>query len=85
MRAGQMLAGVLLLGLGFVLGGGGRLEAGQETPEGYWEIHHAPYAEQSFYVIKHNPETGETWVLDARRGSEDDVWKQLPEGDGLGE
>ena len=79
-----MLAGVLLLGLGFVLGGGGRLEAGQESPEGYWEIHTGPYGQQSFYVIKHNPETGETWILDAAKGAEDDAWFMAPEEDRQG-
>ena len=80
MRADRILAGLLLLGLGFVLGGGGRLEAGQESAEGYWEISAGPYGQYSFYVIKHNPDTGETWVLDAVKGSEDDVWVVVPEG-----
>ena len=81
MRADRILVGVLLLGLGFVLGGGGRLQAHQEGAEGLWEIHHSPYATQSFYVIKHNALTGETWILDANKGAGDNIWMMLPEGD----
>jgi len=36
---------------------------------------------KNFYVIKHNNLTGETWVLSAEGGAEDDSWLLLPEKD----
>ena len=44
-----------------------------------WELQSGSFGSQSFFAIKLNRSTGETWVLSGERGATDDRWLQLPE------
>jgi hypothetical protein len=46
-----------------------------------WEIQSGAFGGRSFYVVKHNRRTGETRVLSAERGAENDKWLILPAED----
>ena len=54
---------------------------GDIQPAQAWEINHSAFGQSSFYVVKHNRLTGETWVLSGERGAQDDSWLLLPEKD----
>lgn len=84
MQLRSVVVGLVAIALGIVLGQSVQLlnaqESEREQPAGPWRIHHGPYGgnENSFYVLKINQVTGETWVLDARQGAEDDEWFRPP-------
>ncbi len=84
MQVRSVVFGFSMLLVGLVGGHGLRLLNAQglesDVPD-VWEIQALPYGQQSFFVIKHNVRSGETWVLDARKGVEDDAWLLLPEID----
>ena len=83
MKLRTILGGIGLFLLGFVAGTGLDAVKAQQhaSPELAWEIYHAPFGMHSFYAIKHNRVTGETWVLSGEKGAEDDRWLLLPEED----
>jgi hypothetical protein len=39
------------------------------------------YGEDSFYAVKVDQQTGQTWVLTGKKGATDDEWIILPEKD----
>jgi hypothetical protein len=51
------------------------------TAETDWEFHSAPFGQQSFYAIKFNRTTGESWILSAEKGAQNDKWLRLPSED----
>jgi len=79
----RILSGASLLLVGFLVGSGLDVVRAQQDmkPELAWEIYHSPFGTHSFYAIKHNRVTGETWVLSGEKGAEDDRWLLLPEED----
>ena len=83
MKAERMLVAALLLLVGFLVGTGLDVVKAQQSiePEQAWEINHSPFGQHSFYVVKHNRLTGETWVLSGERGAKDDKWLLLPHKD----
>ncbi len=83
MKAERMLVAVLLLLVGFLVGTGFDVVKAQQNiePEQAWEINHSPFGQHSFYVVKHNRLTGETWVLSGAKGAKDDSWLLLPHKD----
>ena len=77
-------AGVLLILVGVLFGSNfptTSVNAQAVNDAAPWELLHHRYGNESFYAIKFRPDTGETWVLDARTGSKDDRWVRLPEDD----
>lgn len=90
MRIRDLLSGGLLVLIGFVAGnleglGAQEADTGDRYVAGAWEIQSAPYGQQSWYAIKHNTVTGETLILDARKGAENDAWLLLPLEDKTGD
>ena len=83
MKIRLIFAAVALFLAGYVIGQRpGIVRAQQVTAtEGAWEIHDSPFGQQSFYVIKHNRITGQTYVLSGARGAAHDKWLLLPEED----
>ena len=73
---------VLILGA-FLLGHGWDTARAQQATGANqaWEIYHSAYGNNSFYVLKHNRLTGETFLLDAIGGADDDAWFLIPGGD----
>ncbi len=83
MKPRTLLGALTLFCLGFLVGTGFDVANAQQNtkPEQAWEINHSPFGQHSFYVIKHNRLTGETWVLSGERGAKDDSWLLLPHKD----
>ena len=50
-------------------------------PGDRYQIFHNPYAGDSWYALKLDLQTGDTWIFDAEDGGADDKWKQRPEVD----
>ncbi len=46
-----------------------------------YEIYHNPFGTQSWYALKHDRQTGDTWVLSVDKEADDDEWLLLPEED----
>jgi len=78
------VCGGLLLGLGVWIGQSTDpliAHAQSTAPAGDYTLFSSPYGSQSWYALKYNLRTGDVWVLDARKGVEDDEWLLLPETD----
>ena len=71
------VCGGLLFGLGVWIGQSTDpliAHAQSTSPVGDYILFSSPYGEDSWYALKYNQGTGDVWVLDARRGVEDDEW-----------
>ena len=71
--------GGLLLGLGVWVG---QLDEpvtvhAQSAVDRY-QVFHNPYAGDSWYALKLDTQTGDTWIYDAEDGGADDKWKLRP-------
>ena len=78
------VCGGLLFGLGVWIGQSTDpliAHAQSTAPTGGYTLFSSPYGSRSWYALKYNHRTGDVWVLDAERGSEDDEWTLLPEVD----
>ena len=51
----------------------------QQAGDWAWEVTAGPFGAKSFYAVKFNRQTGETWILSAERGAENDKWLLLPQ------
>jgi len=83
MKSRGLVWSLVVFVLGLLVGSNlGTVRAqGDLQPEQAWEINHGPFGQHSFYAIKHNRLTGETWVLSGDKGAQDDSWLLLPEKD----
>ena len=77
------VCGGLLFGLGVWIGQSTDpliAHAQSTSPVGDYILFSSPYGEDSWYALKYNHGTGDVWVLDARKGVEDDEWllKKFP-------
>jgi hypothetical protein len=82
MKKFQFVVAIVCVVVGIVIGFAiehSTVRAQSEPVQGPWEIYHGSFGQQSFYAIKQNRSTGETWVLSATRGAADDLWLKLPE------
>ena len=71
------VCGGLLFGLGVWIGQSTNpiiTHAQSTSSAGDYILFSSPYGEDSWYALKYNRGTGDVWVLDARRGVEDDEW-----------
>ncbi len=78
------VCGGLLFGLGVWIGQSTDpliAHAQSTSLGGDYLLFSSPYGKSSWYALKYNLKTGDVWVLDAERGSEDDEWLLLPETD----
>ncbi len=46
-----------------------------------YEIYHNPLGTNRWYTLKHDRQTGDTWVLSGKGGADNDEWLLLPEKD----
>ncbi len=70
--------GILLTIAGFLIGVSiQHTDAQESSVSPNWEIYASPYGSQSFFVVKHNRETGDTLILNGRTGKAEE-WLQLP-------
>ncbi len=78
------LCGGLLFGLGVWMGQSNEpvtVHAQAPSPGDRYQVVHNPYAGDSWYALKLDLQTGDTWVFDAEDGGADDKWKRRPEVD----
>lgn len=66
------------LAVGSVLGAVADAVAQEQQVLDEWEIQSGSFGQQSFYVVKHNRFSGETLILSAERGADNDKWLYLP-------
>ncbi len=71
-RRYRMLATLLALVLVMVV------TVAATTAERRWGMESGSFGEASFYAVKFNYATGESWVFSAERGAKDDKWIKLP-------
>lgn len=79
MQLRNVAVGAITLIIG--LCAGYAMQPARAEPQGAdtWELQSGAFGERSFFAIKMNRVTGETWVLSGERGATDDRWLQLPE------
>ena len=78
------LCGGLLCGLGVWIGQSNdpvTVHAQASNPGNRYQIFHNSYAGDSWYALKLDLQTGDTWIFDAEDGGADDKWKLRPEED----
>ena len=70
--------GILLVSVGFLVGLSiQRTDAQESSASSNWEIYASPYGQQSFFVVKHNRETGDTLILNGAKTKAKE-WQKLP-------
>jgi hypothetical protein len=77
------LCGGVLFGLGVWMGQSNEpvtVHAQVPYPGDRYEIFHNPFGSNSWYALKHDRQTGETWVLSGAYPERND-WMLLPEDD----
>ena len=77
-RLKDCLVGFLLGGLVFLAGVWAATPRQSVQAQEYGDryiIHTSPYDEHSWYALHLDRQTGEVWVLDAKKGAGGDKWK----------
>jgi len=70
--------GILLVTVGFLVGVSiQRTDAEESSASSNWEIYASPYGQSSFFVVKHNRETGDTLILNGAKAKAKE-WLRLP-------
>ncbi len=78
MNINNLGMGVLLVGVGFLAGVSiQRTDAQESSASSNWEIYASAYGQQSFFVVKHNRNTGETLILNGAKTKAKE-WQKLP-------
>jgi hypothetical protein len=75
------LCGGLLFGAGVWVGQSNApvtVHAQAPDPGNRYQVFHNPYAQDSWYALKLDLQTGDTWIFDAEDGGADDKWKLRP-------